>query len=167
MPALPPHGSRRAKLPHRALQEYSLPHDNHLRLPFAIARSEVGTGCPALHVRSVFPVQASYPCQPLPHVIGATVSEYYEMIRLPKVVGSPTCRFGSAYLSHRWRVSRHASDQEPFGSPKFLTFLSRHATLFVDPGRPSECSPLRTLRVGFWHVKTIAVCMGRLSPPIR
>src|SRR3972149_6168548 len=49
--------------------------------------------------------------------------------------------------------------QEPFGSPKFLTFLSTHATLFVDPGRPSESSPMRFLCVGFWAVEIIAVCI--------
>ena len=49
--------------------------------------------------------------------------------------------------------------QEPFGSPKFLTLLSTHATLFVDPGRPSESSPMCFLCVGFWAVKTIAICI--------
>jgi len=49
--------------------------------------------------------------------------------------------------------------QEPFGSPKFLTFLSTHATLFVDPGRPSESSPMRFLCIGFWTVEIIAVCI--------
>jgi hypothetical protein len=29
----------------------------------------------------------------------------------------------------------------------------------VDPGRPSECSPLRILRVGFWHNDAIAICI--------
>jgi len=49
--------------------------------------------------------------------------------------------------------------QEPRGPPKFLTFLSTHATLFVDPGRPSGTSPIRSLCVGFWLVKTIAICI--------
>jgi len=31
----------------------------------------------------MFPLQAAYSCQLLPHVIGATVSEYYELIWLP------------------------------------------------------------------------------------
>ena len=46
----------------------------------------------------MFPLQAAYPCQSLPHVNGPTVSEYYGLIRLPTVIGFPTCRFGSAYL---------------------------------------------------------------------
>jgi hypothetical protein len=96
-------------------------------------------------------VRVTYPCQLLPHVNSVTVSEYYELIRLPKAIGYPTCRFGYAYL--------RAKRQEPFGAPKFLTFLSTHATLFVDPGRPSESSPIRFLRVGFWAVEIIAVCI--------
>jgi hypothetical protein len=30
-----------------------------------------------------FPLTNTYDCHPLPHVIGPTVSEYYEVIRLP------------------------------------------------------------------------------------
>jgi len=37
-----------------------------------------------------------------------------------------------------------------------------HATLFVDPGRPSQHSPIRALCVGFWAVKTIAICSAML-----
>jgi hypothetical protein len=51
---------------------------------------------------------------------------------------------------------------EPNGSPKFLTLLSTHPTLFVDPGRPSVRSPKRVLCVGFWGVNTIAICITRL-----
>ena len=49
--------------------------------------------------------------------------------------------------------------QEPSGPPKFLTLLSTHTTLFVDPDRPSGSSPIRFLCVGFWSAKTIAVCI--------
>src|SRR5712692_880200 len=48
-------------------------------------------------------------------------------------------------------------------SPKFLALLSTHTTLFVDPDRPSGSSPTRFLCVGFWSVKTIAVCMSRAN----
>lgn len=51
--------------------------------------------------------------------------------------------------------------QEPSGPPKFLTLLSPHTTLFVDPDRPSGSSPTRFLCVGCWSVKTIAVCISR------
>ena len=44
----------------------------------AIPRSEVCVNAPALHVRLTFPLQATQLCSPLPHVIGPTVSEYYE-----------------------------------------------------------------------------------------
>ena len=85
-----PHRSRRAELPHRALQKYSLPYDNPLGYQLHVSRSEVGTVYSALHVRVVFPLRVAYPCQLLPRVNGVTVSEYYELIRLPKVIGFPT-----------------------------------------------------------------------------
>jgi hypothetical protein len=66
------------------------------------------------------------------------------------VLGPP---FEVAYLG--------LAPQEPSGPPKFLALLSTHTTLFVDPGRPSGSSPTRFLCVGFWCVKTIAVCMSR------
>src|SRR5712692_6148338 len=50
--------------------------------------------------------------------------------------------------------------QEPSGPPTFLTLLSTHTTLFVDPDRPSGSSPTRFLCVGFWSVKTIAICIS-------
>ena len=55
--------------------------------------------------------------------------------------------------------STYLLSQERIGSPKFLTFLSTHATLFVDPGRPSESSPIRFLCVDFWSVNTIVICI--------
>ena len=63
---------------------------NSARPTNAIAFSEVGLVCPALRVRSRFPLQATCVCQPLPHVNGPTVSEYYGLIRLPATFGSPT-----------------------------------------------------------------------------
>ncbi len=60
----------------------------------------------------------------------------------------------------RWWTNTQCTSppQEPFGPPKFLPFLSTHATLFVDPGRPSESSPIRSLCLGFWYRYTIATC---------
>jgi len=51
--------------------------------------------------------------------------------------------------------------------PKFLCVsldthrpdVLRDATLFVDPGRPSESSPMRFLCFGFWAVEIIAICI--------
>ena len=57
-----------------------------------------------------------------------------------------------------------SSSQEQAGPPKSLTFLSTHPTLFVDPGRPSEHSPYRTLCVGFPSVNTVAVCSWDFRP---
>ena len=68
----------------------------------------------------------------------------------------------SAYLLiGRWWTKNQCTHpwQEPFGSPKFLVFLSTHATLFLDPGRPSEDSPKRSLCIGFWSRYTIAICI--------
>jgi len=65
------------------------------------------------------------------------------------VLGPP---FGMAYLG--------LAPQEPSGTPKFSTLLSTHTTLFVDPDRSSGSSPKRFLCVGFWSVKTIAICIS-------
>ena len=103
---------------------------------------EVCLDYPAHHVRSRFPLWATTACQPLPlvdyqspHANGPTVSEYYGLIRLP---GS----LRLAYLSFRLRLPGPCFLQEPPGSPKFLALLFTHPTLFVDPGRPSEHSPV-------------------------
>ena len=64
-------------------------------------------------------------------------------------------------MAHRTlflRLSRPTSCEEAEGSPKFLTLLSLHATL-SDPGSSSGISPLRFLRAGFRHVKTVANCI--------
>ena len=45
--------------------------------------------------------------------------------------------------------------------PSSRRFLSRIPRSKVDPGRPSGSSPNRFLCVGFWGVKTIAICMSR------
>jgi len=97
----------------------------------AIPCGEVCLAIPALHVRTRFPMQAATACQPLPRVNGFPVSEYCGLIRPPKAIGSPTCCFGSAYLFRPLRIYNPSKQpsQEPFGSPKFLTLLSTHATL--------------------------------------
>ena len=70
-------------------------------------------------------------------------------------IETPCCLLGVLYLT--------LSPQEPGGPPKVLTPLSTHTTLFVDPDRPSGRSPKRFRCVGFWSVKTIAVCMMALT----
>src|SRR5574341_703939 len=60
---------------------------------------------------------------------------------------------GGAYL---W-----LAPQELSGPPTFLTLLSTHTTLFVDPDRSSGISPKRSLCVGFWGVQPIAICLSR------
>ena len=89
MPTPSPHRSRRAILSHRALQTASLPQLATDRGAEAIPRREVCPDDPALHGRSRFPLRAVAACQPLPHVNGPTVSEYYGLIRLPKGLQLP------------------------------------------------------------------------------
>jgi hypothetical protein len=114
----------------------------------AIPLREVGWCAPALHVRHQFPVRAASHRHPLPHVDGSPA--------LRVLRGDPTPHGPSAILA-----VRPTCVQESMRSPKFLTLLSTHTTLLVDPGRPSGSSPKRFLCVGFWGVKTIAVCMSR------
>ena len=68
-------------------------------------------------------------------------------------------RFPLAWLKIRMPCDTVLPQPEPHGPPKFLTLLSTHPTLLVDPGRPSGSSPNRFLCVGFWRVNTIAICI--------
>ncbi len=118
--------------------------------PTAIASSEVGTDDPAHHVRSVFPVKAASACQSLPHVNGATVSEYYELIRLPATVSSPTCL--SARLT--WTLARSGQ-----GLPSPGCFSPRIPRSSWTPADPLESCPLLGFHcVGFPSVNTVAIC---------
>ncbi len=67
----------------------------------------------------------------------------------------PTCSWIGGGQKNQCTYPR----QEPIRPPKFLAFLSTHATLFVDPDRPSESSPKCPLCVGFWYRYTIATCI--------
>jgi len=71
-------------------------------------------------------------------VIGPTVSEYYGLIRLPNGHQLPYFFFRLSLPASAWMslvtVPTYA-DQEPSGPPKFLVFLSTHATLY---GRPRQ-----------------------------
>jgi hypothetical protein len=110
---------------------------------------------PTLHVRAMLPGHASSDCPPLPRVIGSPVSAYSERLGLPRGHRAP--------LLFLRGVSLALSPQEPRGSPTCLTPLSTPTTLLVDPGRPSGISPQRSRWVGFWGVKTIAICMIALT----
>lgn len=71
--------------------------------------------------------RATQYCHPLPHVIGLTVSEYYEMIWLPSIMAHR-----SLFLRLKWP----ATYLEAEGHPKFLVLLSLHAEL-LNPDSPS------------------------------
>src|SRR5213594_1732945 len=83
--------------------------------------------------------------------------------------GGCPCRVGSGLLlcpgfplrgsRSVCRATLPSPQSEPDGSPKFLTLLSTHPTLLVDPDSPSQTSPLRSVCMGFYRVKSIADCI--------
>jgi len=89
-------------------------------------------------------------------VNGPTVSEYYGLIRLPDNHRRP-------YLAFRFGPPGF-STQELSGSPKSLVLLSTHTALFVNPGRPSEHSPLLALCMGFPSVNPVLSKAKERSP---
>jgi len=52
--------------------------------PVDISAKKVGLSYRARHVPKRLPLTDAHDCHPLPHVRGPTVSEYYEVIRLPR-----------------------------------------------------------------------------------
>ena len=137
---------------------------------------------PALHVRHKCPLKAPSHRHPLPPVSGSPALRVLWVIRLPGghrpssfLVASayrlalppgfrvrPTvCRgFPHCVAQYPYPLPRRPCKLEPTGPPKFLTLLSTHPTLYVDPGRPSGISPKkRSLCIGFWRVNTIAICI--------
>jgi hypothetical protein len=75
----------------------------------------------------------SFPvCTALPSPSTMSGSDALTVLNLP---------FGGAYLG--------LAPQEPSGPPTFLTPLSTHTMLLVDPDRPSGSSPKRFLCIGF------------------
>ena len=68
-------------------------------------------------------------------------------------------RFPLAWLKIRMPCDPACPQSEPDGPPKFLTLLSTHPALLVDPDSPSQTSPLRSVCMGFCRVKSIADCI--------
>ena len=52
----------------------------------------------------------------------------------------------------------HLDGRNHSGLPSSWHFSPHVPRSKLDPGRPSETSPLRSLCVGFWAVNTIAIC---------
>jgi len=68
--------------------------------------------------------------------------------------------FRIAYLLSVWWTLTNAHGYRNIsGLPSSCAFLSTHATLFVNPDRPSENSPYRFPCVGFQTVNTVAICI--------
>ena len=107
--------------------------------------------------RHKFPLQAAYPCQPLPHVRGFPALRVIWADPTPRIPSVPSPS-GSGALP----VTPSAGAQEPPGSPKFLTHLSIHATCLPtgrrpeDPGGFPHPGQYRMLHMGFVLVNTLA-----------
>ena len=145
MPAPSPHGSRRAVLSHRALQTASLP-----QLTTAIPRREVGLVDPALHDRTRFPLRAVAACQPLPHVNGPTVSEYYGLIRLPMGLRLPY------HFSFRVRLP---APGPIVGNPMYRPSAGTHRVSQVPDASLHTCHALRGPRQTLGQLtKTLSLC---------
>lgn len=121
----------------------------HVSGVYAFPRSEVGLVDPALHVRTRFPLRATAACQPLPHVNGPTVSEYYGLIRLPGNrrllylsfrIRLPELCPGATRVSQVPGASLHAS-HALCGPRQTLRALTRFSALFVLASGPLTPSP--------------------------
>jgi hypothetical protein len=145
LPAPSPHGSRRAILSHRALQTASLP-----QLTTAIPRREVRLVDPALLGRARFPLRAVAVCQPLPHVNGPTVSEYYGLIRLPKGLRLPY------HFSFRVRLP---APGPIVGNPMYRPSAGTHRVSQVPDASLHTCHALRGPRQTLGELtKTLSLC---------
>jgi len=102
----------------------------------------------------MFPLQASYSCQPLPHVNGPTVSEYYELIWLPAGYRYP---FRSNLPDFILRNLQGLSSSQRF-SPRIPHSL-------WTPADPRSAHHLRALCIGFWSINIIAICVWDFSSP--
>ena len=150
MPAPSPHGSRRAVLSHRALQTASLPQLATDRGAEAIPRREVCPDDPALHGRSRFPLRAVAVCQPLPHVNGPTVSEYYGLIRLPKGLRLPY------HFSFRVRLP---APGPIVGNPMYRPSAGTHRVSQVPDASLHTCHALSRPRQSLGELtKTLSLC---------
>ena len=87
----------------------------------------------------MFPLRTTYPCHPLPHVIGPTVSEYYEVIRLP-ADRQVALRFARLTLPE---TDRHAALCSGIYRASQVPGASVHTYhVLDDPGGPSGILPL-------------------------
>jgi hypothetical protein len=87
----------------------------------------------------MFPLRTAYPCHPLPHVIGPTVSEYYEVIRLP-TDRQAALHFAQTALP---KTDRHAALCLGIRRVSQVPDASLHAYHTLDdPGGPSRILPL-------------------------
>ena len=131
MPAPSPHGSRRAAAGIAPGSSDSLASATHHS---AIPRREVGLVDPALHARPRFPLRAVAACQPLPHVNGPAVSEYYGLIRPPMGLRLPY------HFSFRVRLP---APGPIVGNPMYRPSAGTHRVSQVPDASLHTCHALR------------------------
>ena len=150
----PPHRSRRAAAGIAPGSSDSLASATHHS---AIPRREVGLVHPALHARPRFPLRAVAACQPLPHVNGPTVSEYYGLIRLPMGLRLPY------HFSFRVRLP---APGPIVGNPMYRPSAGTHRVSQVPDASLHTCHALRRPRQTLGELtKTLSLCW--LLEPLR
>ena len=103
----------------------------------------------------MFPVQAAKYRHSLSHVIGVTVSEYYEMIRLPAIL-----RTISFSLIHPTSIpGDNRVSQVPDTSLTACHALGLRQTL-------GNLATLRFLCIGFRCVKIVAICIDSINEAV-
>ena len=112
---------------------------------------------PFLHARSVFPLLASYPRQPLPPVNGSPVLRVSMSCSDSQMtVGSPA--FGRLHLPARAGTI--------WASQVLWCFSSRMPRSFPTPADPQQPHPSRLLCFGFWNTHTIAACFFNIDEAV-
>ena len=160
----PPHRSRRAVFPHRALRRHSLPQADRARHGTACCSgpaSLVPTGRFALLSVPSCPVSVSFagyvstpapsPCERLSRSL-STMSWSDSQV----VFSSPS--FGRLHLPARAGTS--------WVSQVLWCFSSRMPRSFPTPADPRQPHPWRLLCFGFWKAHTIAVCSFNINEAV-
>lgn len=160
----PPHRSRRAVFPHRALRRHSLPEADRARHGTAYCSGPASltpTGRFALLSVPSCPVSVSFagfvstpapsPCERLSRSL-STMSWSDSQV----VFSSPS--FGRLHLP--------AFAGTSWVSQVLRCFSSRMPRSFPTPADPRQPHPWRLLRFGFWKAQTIAACSFNINEAV-